>query len=444
MSVGSKIMWSEGLTLGPQHLQRQDLYHETRLQRMAAALNPHFWGVRSLQWNLDGLAHNRLSADTMSAIFPDGEVYEAPGVDLLPEPVDLSRLPAEVQTFTFHAALAIVKPHGGNAEPDGRYVRCESEMPDLFSEALAIEVPFLKKQPRLVSHLQVRDPHSSLPVVQIRRAPQGGFEIDPAFIPPSVAIGAAPSLTRMLEGLISALTTKIEALQRMHRKSNADVYEVSTGDISSWWMLNIVSTANALLQHSARSPGHHPETLYEKLLVAAGGLMTFSDRYKTADLPPYRHEALGEVFGKLDTLLRDLVDTVIAAKYFIIPLIADKSRRALHRGALDPSKVSKETLLCLAVNADMPALELVAAVPVRLKLGAPEDLERIVGSALPGVQLTHMPQVPPAVPVRPNTYYFSVATTGTLYENALKEGALALYAPDGIPGLKMELIAIAS
>jgi type VI secretion system protein ImpJ len=31
MSAGSKIMWSEGLTLGPQHFQRQDIYHETRL-----------------------------------------------------------------------------------------------------------------------------------------------------------------------------------------------------------------------------------------------------------------------------------------------------------------------------------------------------------------------------------------------------------------------------
>jgi type VI secretion system protein ImpJ len=278
--------------------------------------------------------------------------------------------------------------------------------------------------------------------VQVRRLPQGGFEIDEAFVPPSVAIGATPELRRMLERLISALTAKIESLQRMHRKSNADVYEVSTGDISSWWMLNIVSTANAQLMHSARSPGHHPETLYQQLLAVAGGLLTFSDRYKTADLPAYRHDALGEVFGKLDAVLRDLVDTVIAAKYFLIPLVPDTSRSAFYRGVLDPTKVTPATQLCLAVNADMAALELVAAVPVRLKLGAPDDLEKIVGSALPGIPLTHMPQVPAAVPVRPNTYYFSVATKGTLYENALKAGALAVYAPDGIPGLKIELIAI--
>lgn len=53
-----------------------------------------------------------------------------------------------------------------------------------------------------------------------------------------------------------------------------------------------------------------------------------------------------------------------------------------------------------------------------------------------------MPQVPPAIPVRPNTYYFSLSTKSALYEKALEAGALAVYVPDGIPGLKIELIAI--
>ena len=442
MSAISKIMWSEGLTLGPQHFQRQDLYHETRLQRIASALNPYFWGVRSVQWNLDGLGHNRLSADAMSVIFPDGEIYEAPGADMLPEPVDLSRLPAAVDVFTFHVAIALVKPHGGNADENGRYVRCELDTPDLFSEALAIDVPFLKKQARLVAHAEAHAPHTSVPVVQVRRADQGGFEIVPSFIPPSVTIGAEPGLRRMLDGLISVMTTKIESLQRMHRKASNEVYEVGAGDISSWWMLNIVSTANALLTHCARSPGLHPEVMFQQMLAAAGGLMTFSDRYKTADLPAYRHEALGEVFMELDALLRDLVDTVIGAKYFIIPLVADRSRRAYSQAVLDPAKVTKQTQLYLAVTADMPGLELVATVPMRLKVAAPDNLESIVGSALPGVPLAHMPQVPPAIPVRPNTYYFSVSMKSPLYEKALDACALAVYAPDGIPGLKIELIAV--
>ncbi|MBW8900720.1 MAG: type VI secretion system baseplate subunit TssK, partial [Massilia sp.] len=110
-------------------------------------------------------------------------------------------------------------------------------------------------------------------------------------------------------------------------------------------------------------------------------------------------------------------------------------------GALDVSKLTQDTQLCLAVSADMPALELVSAVPIRFKIGSPDDIERIVVSALPGITLTHMPQVPAAVPVRPDTYYFSLSTRNGLYENALKAQAIAIYAPDGMRELKIELIA---
>lgn len=82
-------------------------------------------------------------------MFPDGDVYDAPGADLLPDPVDLWGLPADIETFTFYIALPILGPHGGNADRDG-YVRCEGAALDLFSEALPIEVPCLRKQPRRV------------------------------------------------------------------------------------------------------------------------------------------------------------------------------------------------------------------------------------------------------------------------------------------------------
>jgi type VI secretion system protein ImpJ len=441
MSLGAKILWSEGLTLGPQHFQRQDLYHETRLLRMASALNPHFWGVRQLQWNMDALGHDLLEAQAMSLIFQDGEVYEAPATDLLPVPVDLTRLPQDINTFTIHAALPTIRPHGANAEEGGRYALSESETADLFSDAVPIDVPFLKKRVRLLTQAEPRDGHVGFPVLRIHRDPRGGFGVDPAFVPPCVAIGAAPPLQQLLDGLMSALTAKIVSLHNAHRKTNASTFEVHAGDITSWWMLNIISTANASLQHYARSRVQHPEDLYEKLLALAGGLMTFSDRYATVDLPAYVHADPGVTFAQLDAVIRELVDTVISARYFTIPLVAEDNRRTHYRGVLDPSKLTQETQLCLAVSAAMPALELVAAVPVRFKIGSPDDIERIVASALPGIALTHMPQVPAAVPVRPDTYYFLLSTRNGLYENALKAQAIAIYAPAGMLELKIELIA---
>jgi type VI secretion system protein ImpJ len=209
MSLGAKILWSEGLTLGPQHFQRQDLYHETRLHRVTSALNPNLWGARVLQWNLEALAHNLLEAQAMSLIFQDGEVYDAPSTDLLPVPLDLGRLPHDIDTFTMYVALPGIRPHGANAEEGGRYALAEAETSDLFSDAVPIDVPFLKKRVRLMSHLEPRDGHVSFPVLRLRRDPRGGFEADTAFVPPCVAIGAARPLQQLLDGLMSALSAKI-------------------------------------------------------------------------------------------------------------------------------------------------------------------------------------------------------------------------------------------
>ncbi|MGC8165171.1 type VI secretion system baseplate subunit TssK, partial [Salmonella enterica] len=78
------------------------------------------------------------------------------------------------------------------------------------------------------------------------------------------------------------------------------------------------------------------------------------------------------------------------------------------------------TSFYLAVNADLPAIELVDVVPLRFKIGAPEDVEKFVLAALPGVKLVHSPQVPAALPVRPDTYYFTLESKGAMYERMLQ------------------------
>ena len=93
--------------------------------------------------------------------------------------------------------------------------------------------------------------------------------------------------------------------------------------------------------------------------------------------------------------------------------------------------------------ADLPGPELVQTVPVRFKVGAPDDVEKCVLSALPGVKLTHVAQVPAAIPVRPGSQYFALEPRGPLYERMLKAQSAMIYVPAGVRELKMELIALA-
>jgi type VI secretion system protein ImpJ len=452
MTTSRKILWTEGVTLRPQHFQQQDRYHEAHLHALATALHPYAWGVREAVWNEAALANKQLRAERLSLVFQDGETYDAPGTDPLPEAIDLAELPAAEETFTFYAALPALRYHGGNLADFGerdrrqdraqaRYRQLEVETPDLYADAFDAGIVGLARQVDLLPQFASRSGHVAFPVVRLRRQADGGFEIDPAFVAPSLSSAASPALARQLDALMHKLQAKIDALYAVQREPGKDVI-VQGGDASSFVLLQTISAGAASLHHHARCPGLHPERLFQDLLVLAGGLMVFSRRVGIADLPGYDHEQPSPAFARLDAILRDLVDQVISAKHLSIPLRQDAARPSYFEGSLPQDAIGSKDLLCLAVRADVPALELVATVPARFKLGAPDDVARLVASALPGVGLVHMPQVPAAVPVRPNTYYFALQDKSPLYATMLQGGAVSVYVPSGIKDLVLELFAI--
>jgi len=446
MNQSDKVLWGEGLFLRPQHFQRQDSYHEDRLHQTVAALHPYAWGLIQIKIDRDALAHNSLRLLDLSAIFQDGEIYRAPDNDDLPEATSLADLPPAMQSITYYAALPALKGLGGNftantkALQSSRYTQANRETPDLFTDAAKAEVVYLKKAVRLVSELEPRDAMVSLPVARLRRSSQGGFELDPNFIPPSLSIGSTPHLVLKLRRLMDALQAKVNALYGHHREPSKNVVEFRSGDISSFWLLHTASTAYAALSHYQNHPLLHPERLYEQLLTLTGSLMTFSKNYALSDLPPYVHQDPGPGFARLDSIIRELLDTVISSRYFAIAL--SEAKPSYHHGMLDSGKIDDKTALYLAVGADIPAVELIDIVPLRFKTGAPEDVEKFVLAAMPGVKLVYSPQVPAAVPVRPDTYYFAIDPKGAMYERMLQAQSICIYVPAGIRGLKLELLAV--
>ena len=446
MSIPAKVLWGEGLFLRPQHFQQQDRYHESRLQQTAQALHPYLWGVRHVEWDLDALRADRLRLHALSLRFHDGELVDAPAGEPLPPAIDLSAVPPEVQEITYFAALPALSHDGGNAAAERaqaggmRYVQSQRNMPDLYTQAVAADVSFLNKAVRLVSDLEPLGAYDCFPLIRLRRVVTGGFEPDPAFVPPALSLQAAPRLRLLLDHLLDALQAKVNALQGHMREPSRNVIEFRSGDVSSFWLLHTASHAVAMLMHYARNPELHPERLFESLLGLAGALMTYSKHYALSNLPAYHHDDLGASFDGLAHIIRDLLDTVISSKYFAIALHEEKP--SYYLGQLDAGTVNQQTTLYLAIGASMPALELVEIVPVRVKVGAPDDVVKCVLSAMPGVRLSHAPQVPAAIPVRPDTCYFVLESRGVLYEQMLKAQSISIYVPAGIQDLRLELLAV--
>ncbi|MGF6274646.1 type VI secretion system protein ImpJ [Massilia sp. UYP11] len=454
MSMPSKVLWGEGLFLRPQHFQQQDRYHEARLNQTACALHPHCWGVRKLAVDLDALRNDILRIDELSLLFPDGEVVRAPGDDVLPPQVRLGELPPAQQTVTYHAALPALRTHGDNCASgldaletvEVRFGRIDRETQDLYTQAADAPVTYLRKALRLVADSEPLEAYESFALLRLRRVATGGFEIDPGFVPPSLSIDAVTMPGAGLYGglarLMEKLLAKVNALYGDLREPSRNVVEIRGGDVSSFWLLHTASAGYAALAHYLHHRELHPERLYGAMLELAGGLMTYSRSYRLEDLPSYVHADPGPQFARLDGIIRDLLDTVISSRYFTIAL--HKDRPSYYLGALDSGRINAQTTLYLAVAADMPALRLVEAVPLQFKVGSPEDVDKFVLSALPGVKLVHAPQVPSAIPVRPDTYYFVLEGRGVLYEAMLKAQAISVYVPNGVRELRLELIAVSA
>ncbi|RJS91701.1 type VI secretion system baseplate subunit TssK [Salinisphaera sp. Q1T1-3] len=448
MSQHQRVLWGEGLFLRPQHFQYQDLYHDSRLREALADAHPYAWGLKRIRVERDALANGVFRLNALSAILPDGEVFDAPEPDALPPALALDNIPEATTSVIIYAGLPRLRDRGGNVAADAeqarqgltRYFRTDGNAPDMFTDAADADLAFLGRSLRLLTDDKPRDEYVSLPIARLERASTGGFQLDDQFVPPVFQIGASEALIQRLRRLLDALQAKIDSLYGHHREPAQDLVEFRSGDIASFWLLHTASSAFAGLSHLLNNPGLSPERLFQRMLELAGALMTFSTRHSLADLPAYDHEEPGHVFDSLSRIVRDLLEAVISERYIRIPL--QESRPSYHVGQLNSDRINERTEFYLAVGADLSPAELVEIVPLRFKVGAPDDVERCVLSALPGVKLIHTPQVPSAVPVRAGQSYFSLSVTDPLFERMLKAGSIMIYVPSGIRELKLDLVAV--
>ena len=443
--MSHKLLWGEGQFLRPQHFQQQDAYHERQLQRNLRLVHPYAWGVERMVVDHDALASGMLRLHDLALRFPDGELIDAPAVDPLPEPLDLNQASWDSDSLTVHAALPCLKPYGGNVASGAaahaeRYRMLERDTADQFTQAAAAQLAYLCRGIQLLADGQARDGLEHLPLLRVRRLAAGGYELDREFVAPSLTLDGAPALLNQLRRLLDALQAKVNALYGHQREPNRNVLELRSADTASFWLLHTASSGYASLAHHAQHPRLHPERLYQSLLQLAGALMTFSKQWTLADLPPYQHAEPGPAFASVNAIIRDLLDTVISTRYLAIPLASSKP--SYYQGQLVSDRINERTAFLLAVHADMPLHELVEAVPIRFKVGAPDDVEKLVLSALPGVRLQHAPQLPSAVPVRPETCYFTVDSKGPIFERMLQAKSVCVYAPSGMNGLRLELVAL--
>ncbi len=78
MSWNSKVIWSEGMFLQPQHLQQHDRYIEKLLEGRTRPIAAYGWGFSALVLDEAALALGKVAISSARGIFPDGTPFDFP------------------------------------------------------------------------------------------------------------------------------------------------------------------------------------------------------------------------------------------------------------------------------------------------------------------------------------------------------------------------------
>ena len=438
------VVWSKGTFLTPQHLQIQDRFVESSLQFRTEALTFMPWGFLTLQINQEALTGGNLALTTASGLFPDGLVFDIPDADAAPLPKPLEQFfDEEEESATFYLAIPPYRERGLNIKasdsgPDTRYVADVAMVRDETSATTEKPLQIARKNFRILAEPEVRRGTPALKIARVRRSEAGMFQLDPLFIPPLLDISANEYTTAIARRLVEILAARSSMLSGIRRQKNQTLADFTASDIASFWLLYTINTHLPLLRHIAESRRGHPEVLFTFMAGLAGALTTFSREIRPRDLPAYDHDNLGGSLGRLDEMLRELLETVVPANFVSLPL--KYVEQSIYATALDDDKYFANTRMYLAISAQMGEGDLIRKVPGLVKICSHNHIQHLVQQALPGLQLTHTTQPPSSIPIKLNYQYFALNQGGLPWEAITRSRNLAAYVPDDFPEPELELI----
>jgi type VI secretion system protein ImpJ len=445
MKFLSRVIWSEGMHLGPHHFQTQSRYFEDSLWFLSGNLRQNPWGLIHLSLDQEAIHNGSAILAYASGIFPDGLIFDLPGCDSAPPAVHLPDLFTPTDTdVILHLAIPSRRDHGLDCDPaPASGARYSPEKRSLRDETISEDessVTFGRKNLVLCSQSQLKDSSVSIPVARILRDGRGGFVTDHDFIPPSLRIGANESLVLRLQRLVEAIEEKVAVVDRGKHAAGAFEAGTSALDVSNYWFLHALCSALPALRNHIASKRSHPEDVYHDLVKLAGALCTFSLDSDPSRIAPYDHRNLSSVFQALDLHIRRHLEIVMPSN--CVTLQFERSDQFIYVAPVKDERCLRRARWIFGIRSDIGEANLLRLTPGRAKICSAEGVLKLVKLALPGMELTHIPVPPADLHAQADMHYFSISQQGPCWEHILYTRQVGLYLPQELGRSAFELTVI--
>lgn len=443
MAWDSKVLWTEGMFLQPQHFQQADRHAEAMRAGLARALVPYGWGVTTLDIDNDALKTGRFALRAAAGLWQDGTAFRLPESDDHPPALEV---PSHIKDCV--VLLTLPARRQGAAEVDmsgvelsaARLRPAEIEVTDTMGagrKPVRLAVGRLRLQLALaVDDLADR---LSIPIARIIEVrPDQEVVLDRAFIPSALDLRAAP----VLEGLVGEIDGLLgHRMQALSGRLAASGTARGAAELQDFLLLMTINRNLPVFRNIATMENIHPAALYRDCLGLAGELATFMAPEKhPPEFPPYQHHDLATTYAPVIRVLRRYLSAVLEQNAVSIPL--EPRKYGISVGLIADRKLIGSSGFVLAVSADLPAENIRRHFAGQAKIGPVEEIRQMVNSALPGIALRPLPVAPRQIPYHANMVYFEVAADSPYWARMTTSGGIAVHVSGDYPGLKMELWAI--
>jgi type VI secretion system protein ImpJ len=444
----SRVVWSEGMYLGPHHFQVQGRYFEDSIRFATSSLWFEPWGLIGCELDSEALMNGNLSLLHARGVFPDGLAFHMPDHDMLPPQRRFSDLfPVTRDAVTVLLTVPPMKHNGLNCVPSednpAATVRFAAQATSVFDETTGRDekpVRMGRKNVRLVLDTEPFDPKQSIAIARVRRNGTGGFAFDTDFVPPCIQLGASERLLAMLTRLIEILEEKSSTLGR-GKSAGASLWsEYSTSEIATFWMLHSVNAAIPELRHIMRVKKGHPEELYTAMARLGGALCTFAIESHPRDVPAYDHRNLDKTFEALDLHIRTHLETIVPTRFVEIPLT--KTADYFYNGPVTDTRALNKSKWILSIRCGIGEAEVIRRTPMLTKISSSDWVAKLVERAMGGMALTHLPVPPSAIRSRVDAQYFSITCADPHWSQINRTRQVGIYIPGDLPDPQLELFAL--
>ncbi|WP_075188038.1 type VI secretion system baseplate subunit TssK [Teredinibacter haidensis] len=442
MSLDSKVVWSEGMFLNPQHFQQQERYFERYVAGKCSAYGAYGWGVHALEVDLELLKLGKISILNASGVFPDGTPFSIPAVDEAPQVLDV---PESTHNSMVYLAIPVRRPGAvdvlmdENSQGLARYVAAEQEVRDITVEGgdnLAVKVGKLNL--KLLLESDDRSGYACIGIIRIAESREDkNVLLDDQYIPTCLDCRAAPRLSGFLSELTGLLHHRAESIAGRL----ADARRGGTAEIADYMMLQMINRLEPLTNHLSKINGLHPLSLYSELVQIAGEISTFVATNKRPEaFPPYLHDCLQETFMPVLGALRSSLSMVYEQTAIALPLVEKKY--GIRVAEITDRSLLSTASYVLAVRADVAETMVRTRFPAQVKIGPVERIRQLVNAAMPGIQLKPLPVAPRQIPYRSGYTYFELEQQSNFWKELQTSGGFALHIAGDFPGLEMEFWAV--